>query len=152
MSKIKSIEDAIESEAPSLVRISKAIGNVSVEAYVKVWLIDLNNSINTKRGLKESQIDEIAFKVVNKYRTLTVPDLHLIFGKAKEGGYGAFYDTLSMEKVIPWFEEYFEEKCQVGARIAQRKHDQLKYEEQKTPKIAKSSLGELRKVYSNEKK
>lgn len=143
---ITTVEDIINDNAPSLLKMKRLVGTEYIEAYVMAWLVDLNNSVNTKRGLKESQIREIAFKIVSKYGNLTIPDLNIIFGRAKEGGYGKLYESLSMDKILPWFEEYFDIRCEVAATIAARHHDQLKYQEAKIEKIAKSTFGELRKA------
>jgi len=119
---VTTIEKAIEMDSISLSKMSKDIGDEKTEGYVKLWVFYLNQLLNLKRPLNEVQIDEIAFTVVNEYRNLTIADINLIFTNAKKGQYGEFYESITIPKVLKWFNDYSEERQATCAERSIRKH------------------------------
>lgn len=109
----------------------KTYGTPKIEVYVKIWLIELNEILNTKRPLKETQIDECAYLIVLEHKNLAIADLHIIFKKAKTGGYGELYETLSIDKILKWFNDYFNERCDVAGQMTREAHDKIKYQEER---------------------
>lgn len=119
---ITTIKDAIESNTPSFSLLKRQYGEVKAEAYIKMWILDLVGSINTARTLSESQIDEIAMLILSEYYMITITDISLIFKNAKTGKYGNLYETLSMDKILSWFNEYFNERCSIGGMMTRNEH------------------------------
>lgn len=101
---------------PSLARLRADFGSDKIETVIKLHLIDLRENLNLKRPLRDNQIDNIAREIVAEFYTLTIPDVYLVFRQAKTGIYGDFYDSLDMPKVMQWFRQYFEDRCQAAAQ------------------------------------
>ena len=76
---LKTVQDCIKSNLPSIGQSIDAYSNDFIEAYIKLFLIDLNASVNLKRPLNESQMDFIAMQLADKYRNLRLSDLNFIF-------------------------------------------------------------------------
>lgn len=118
---VRSLNDALalattdRDKYPSLARLRASYGTEKIEAVIKLHLIDLQNNVNLKRPLRPVQIDNIAREVVASFYSLTIADIHVIFRKAKIGEYGEFYESLDMPKVMSWFREYFDNRCELGA-------------------------------------
>lgn len=109
------IAETSQDKYPSLSVLRRDYGNEKIEAVIKLYLIDLCENVNLKRPLKDTQVDNIAREVVATYYALTIADVHVIFRKAKTGEYGEFYESLDMPKVMSWFREYFNNRCDLAA-------------------------------------
>ena len=112
---------------------------------MRLWLISLNESLNLKRPLKPHQIDECAIRIVAKYRHVTISDINLIFNRAKEGEYGEFYESISIPKVLSWFKDYFDERCEVAASMSQMEHERIKYNSEKVKRVGEDKEREMHK-------
>lgn len=119
-------------QTPSLGVLRKQYGERQMEAYIKIWLIELNELLNVARPLKEAQIDEIAYLILSEYNNITIADINIIFRKAKLGEYGELYESLSMDKILKWFSEYFNDRCNVAGEMSRTEYDKIKYQEEKT--------------------
>lgn len=128
---VATIKQAVEQNSVALSKLSKTYGDDKCEKYIKIWLIDLNISLTVNNPLNETQIDFIAFQVMNHYRDLTLSDINLIFTRAKSGYYGKVYENISPDKVLIWFADYFSERLEVCAEISRNKHHQGKEPEPK---------------------
>ena len=131
-SEIKTVEDSLKSRTPSIGEMFKNYGPEKTEAFIKLWLIDLNESLNLNKPLKESHIDQTAFLIMQSYKNISMSDLNLIFTKAKKGGYGQFYESLSMPKVLSWFDEYYNERADTAGELARRQHDAFTVDERRS--------------------
>lgn len=122
----RTVAKAISSGMPSLSILVRTMGDKKVEAYIKLWLIDLNETLGLKTPLKEHQIDTIAFYIVDKYRNLNIADINLIFNNAKLGEYKGVYDRVTIPTVMGWFKQYFDDRCNTAAEISYQEHVQHK--------------------------
>ncbi|MBB4117883.1 hypothetical protein GGR32_000155 [Mesonia hippocampi] len=122
----KSIALAINSDAPRLSVLKRQLGVKSVEAYLKLWLIDLNAVLDLRKPLTETQIDDLAFRIVENYRSLNIADVNLIFAQVKNGELGKVYDRLSIPTVMKWFKDYFDKRCSAAAEQSYQNHAQAK--------------------------
>ena len=57
LSKCNTLTKAIQSNTHTLSAMVRDHGPQKIEAYIKLWLIDLNESLDLRRPLKQSQID-----------------------------------------------------------------------------------------------
>lgn len=112
----------MNTNVPSLGKLRKTLGEPAVEAYLKLWLLDLNKILDLKHPLKTYQIDTVAMAVVEKYRSLNIADINLIFKRAKFGEYGDFYDRITVPAIMKWFKLYFDDRCNAGAAASQQNH------------------------------
>ena len=122
----KTVAKAINSGTPSLSSLVRTMGDKKVEAYIKIWLIDLNETLGLKTPLKEHQIDTIAFYIVDKYRNLNIADINLIFNIVKLGEYKGVYDRVTIPTVMGWFKQYFDDRCNTAAEQSYQNHVQHK--------------------------
>jgi len=124
---VRKIEQSIESDAPTLSLLVNSLGTSKIENYIKLWIINLMQSLDLKRTLSENQIDECAFLIVSTYRSMKVTDINIIFNEAKLGKYGEFYESLTMSKILLWFRMYEEERQQAWEFKSQREAQSYKY-------------------------
>ena len=117
---------AMNLKVPTLSGLRKQIGEVAVEAYLKLWLLDLNKVLDLKHPMKPTQIDTIAMGVLQKYPSLNIAEINLVFKRAKFGEYSGAYDRVSVPTVMKWFREYFDERTNAAAQASQQQHLQHK--------------------------
>ena len=128
---VRNVNDALalvesnHEQFPSLATLRKDHGSQKVETVIKLYLVELCELVNLKRPLTERQIDAIAMEVVSRYYVLTIADVHVIFRKAKNGEFGELYESMDMPKVMKWFSDYLNDRCEVGANISLRESDRL---------------------------
>lgn len=126
LSRVRTIREAIAFKTPSLGLLIRSFDKSIVEDYIKLWIVGLNESINLTRPLKEHQIDECAFFIVNDHKMLTIADIKVVFTNAKKGAYGELYESLSIDKILSWFNDYFEERCSIFASRSVRESEEKK--------------------------
>lgn len=133
---VRTVKEALAVKTPSFAKLRKELGEKKAAAYIKLWLIDLNASLNLTKALTEYQIEETARLVLGEFWGLTIADVNIVFKNAKLGVYGNLYGALSMDKIFNWFRSYLEERLEVAAEIAQEKHDSFKYLEEKSERLS----------------
>jgi hypothetical protein len=118
---VRSVTDLLKlaGEYPTLGKLKSANGSEKVEALIKAYLLQLTELVNIARPLNATKIDSIAERVVSKYAMLTVADINFVFNAAINGDYGTFYESLDVPKVMTWFSNYFEERCNTAAELSQ---------------------------------
>lgn len=120
--KVKTVEDAINSKSLTIGTFQREKGRNFTEALVAGWLIYLNDILNLNKPMTEDQIEMAATEIVNEYFGLKFADLTLLFKRIISGVYGEFYESLSIPKVLSWFREYFEERCELAMQQSQAQH------------------------------
>lgn len=141
---IKTVRDCIKSDLPSLGNITDQFGREFLEDFIKVFLLDLNTSVNLKRPLNNNQCDFVAYQIAENHRNIRLSDINHIFVKAKSGGYGELYERLSPDKILLWFSDYWEERMLIAAELSRDEHGQSKESsarEGNIMKIAQNSKG-----------
>jgi len=126
MSEINTMSKAIKAKTPSIGLMRRTFGNAGAEALIKLWVLNLIESLGVKRSMSESQIDETAFTIVQDFPHVTIADVNLIFKGMKTGAYGEFYENINMAKVVGIFRKYFEERLETAAQMSLDEHSQLK--------------------------
>ena len=101
-------------------------GEDFTEAYVELWLLELNSIMNLKNKMSEVQTRLTAKEIVNEFYNLKIADLTLIFRNIMSGKYGEFYERLDMPKILTMFREYNEERMQTASQRNTRKHYETK--------------------------
>lgn len=123
---IKTAIDCFKHHTPSFSEIKKAMGEAKAEAYVKLWLIYLDELLNLKERMSEVQIDEVARLVVSEYYYLKIADLNLTFNRVCKGEYGKTYDRLSISQIMGWFASYSQERAQEVELFNENEYIRLK--------------------------
>jgi hypothetical protein len=108
---ITTVKQALEQRTSSLAKIKRNVGTVRTEALIKVYLVRINELLDLKKPLSENAINEIALILVTDYYMLSMTDIVFVLQQALKGKYGELFESLSIPKVIKWFETYFNERC-----------------------------------------
>ena len=120
------VTKAMNSGAPKMGALVRQLGERVVEAYIKLWLIDLNKILDLKKPWKEHQIDDLAFRICDKYRSLNIADINLVFARAKNGEYSGIMDRLHTATVMKWFGNYYDERLTTASEQSYQDHVQAK--------------------------
>lgn len=121
--KVKTIEEAINSKAPSIGKFQNQQGKQFTEGLITFWLLYLNKVLNLNKPMSEEQINLCSSMIVEEFYMLKVSDLTLLFKRIISGQYGEFYERLSIDKVLTFFREYLEERYTLAGEASQRDHE-----------------------------
>lgn len=99
----------------------------SVEVLLKMHLVALDKFLKPKNGLSREEVELVTEEVFSKYGGMvSFADIHVVFRNAKLGKYGELYNNLSCGKIMKWFDDYVEERCEVAYEM-NRQVDREKY-------------------------
>lgn len=120
--KLTTIQMAMNAEAPTLAAFQRAKGKQFTEGLVMGWLVYLNDMLNLNKPMTEDQIELCALEITEAYYTLKMSDLTYLFRKIISGTYGEFYESLTVAKMLSFFRDYFEQRCNVAEEHTLRSH------------------------------
>jgi hypothetical protein len=155
--KVRTVHDALKAaeDYPTAYQAIGALrrhyGEKMVETVIKLYLVELCELVNLKRPLTEKQIDTIAAEVVASYYNLNIADIHVIFRKAKNGDFGNLYESLDMPKVMSWFADYFDERCEIAAEQSANSNTGDKHGNY-TPERMRKYFDDLEKIVNKNNK
>lgn len=124
---LNTIELCIKSDAPTIGAMERALGEKKILAYIKVWIINLQEAINPKRQMTPVQIDECATFILSDFKRLNPADINLVFTNAKKGKYGELYESLNMMKIYSWFEVYYNQRLETASQMSIKESQGHKY-------------------------
>lgn len=116
---------ALNCDAPKLNILVRQLGEAKIMQYVKIWLIELNRALDLKKPLKEYQINQIAFAIVDRYRSLNLAEVNLIFKNAKHGEYGDLM-RITVPTVLKWFKDYYSDRANMAGEQSYQRSVQHK--------------------------
>jgi hypothetical protein len=119
---LATIEDAMNSPAPTLGTFHREKSRDFTIGLVMGWLVYLNDLLNLKKPMSEDQIEMCAIEITDTFYSLKMSDLAYLFRRIISGQYGEFYESLTISKVLTFFREYFDERCRHAARDSERRH------------------------------
>lgn len=119
------VVSVMNEETPSLVSIQQAAGMEKVLAYIQAWLVNINTSLNVRRPMTSDQIIECSMYMLEDYYSATIADIKLFFSNVKKGRYGEFYESFSMTKVLSWFAEFWENRCEAVYEANLRRDEEI---------------------------
>ena len=120
--KLATIEDAMNSPAPTLGTLHREKSRDFTIGLVMGWLVYLNDILNLKKPMSEDQIELCAMEITDTFYTLKMSDLAYLYRRIIAGQYGEFYESLTISKVLTFFREYFDERCRQAALQSMRNH------------------------------
>ena len=120
--KLTTLSTAINSAAPTLAALQREKGKDFAIGLTMGWLVYLNDILNLNKPMTEDQIDLCATEVIEHYGSLKMSDLTYLFRKIISGQYGEFYESLTIQKVLTFFRQYFDERCEVAEQESIRSH------------------------------
>lgn len=121
-SKVPTLEKAMNADAPTLGSIKRERGKPYTEGFIMAWLAYLNGMLNLRKPMTDEQIEYCAVTITDEFYALKISDLTLIVKKVTSGQYGEFYESISPAKVLTFFREYFEERCNLAEEQSIREH------------------------------
>jgi len=113
---------ALNADSGTLARIQREHGREFAEGWLTAWLVSLNRMLSLKRPLTEEQIELAAFEICEEFYCLKITDLTFLSRRIINGEYGEFYESLSISKIVSFFREYFNERCETAAQESQTAH------------------------------
>lgn len=125
---VKTIEDALNSDANGLAFYKKQIGEDTVLAVIEMHLISLGQSVNVHEKLSKFQIQEIAAEILTLYYYMNMIEIAAVFRKAKRGEFGPIKYALNMPEVLQWFATYSEERVALFMKKSEQKSQEHKNE------------------------
>lgn len=120
--KLTTIDKALNAPAPTLGTLQREKTKDFAIGLTMGWLVYLNDILNLNKPMTEDQIELCAIEINETYYSLKISDLTFLFKKIISGTYGEFYESLTIPKVLSFFREYFEERCQLAEQQSQRIH------------------------------
>lgn len=121
-SKVTSVSTAMNANAPTVGAFVREKGKPFTEGLIMAWLAYLNSMLNLRRPMSDEQIELCAVSVVEEFASLKISDVTYIFKKIMNGEYGEFYESISMAKVLTFFRDYFNERCEIAEQESMRAH------------------------------
>lgn len=120
--KLATIEDAMNSTAPTLGTLHREKSRDFTIGLVMGWLVYLNELLALRKPMSEDQIELCATEITDTFYTLKMSDLTYLFRRIISGQYGEFYESLTISKVLTFFRDYFDERCRHAAQQSIRRH------------------------------
>jgi hypothetical protein len=120
--KLTSISVAMNTTAPTLAAIHREKGKEFAIGLTMAWLVYLNDILNLNKPMTEDQIELCAIEVIDTYGSLKMSDLTYLFRKIINGQFGEFYESLTVQKVLTFFRQYFNDRCDLAELESQRRH------------------------------
>ena len=105
----------ITSDTPTLGELSRQNGEEMTEGYICIWIAFIQDMVGVKNKMNTVQIQMCSQMVLDQFKTLKIADINLISTMAIRGDFGQFYESISIPKVVEWFQTYFDQRCEVGA-------------------------------------
>lgn len=100
-------------------------------AWIEMWLVDLRLSVNIGKRMTDDQCTQTAILLLQDFYNLKIADINLIFRKAKTGQFGEMYNRLDGVMIYQWFDQYFNQRCEIAEQMSQKEHDNLKYNQER---------------------
>lgn len=126
VNKLKNINQAMCADSPTLGSFNREYGKDFTQGLLMAWLVNLNSVLNLKRPMTDEAIEMCAIDISNDFYAIKISDLAFLFKRIYSGFYGEFYESLSIPKVISFFREYFEERCEIAEQSYLSKHNEIK--------------------------
>lgn len=123
---IKTMSDAINTDANGIAFYSKHLGMDTVLATIEAHLIALGMSLNVHEKLSQFQCKEIAIEVMSMYYYMNMTEIAYVFRRAKRGEFGKINYSINMPDVLQWFAVYSEERAQHYMRNSEQQNKAFK--------------------------
>lgn len=135
---------------PTLARLRELHGNDFIEAYLEMWIKDINEFFNIKRKMSQRQMNSTAVLIVEQFWRLTIADIKVLFTDVKKGLYSdesgnTLYQSIDGVDIMRWFNQYFDERCETAAELSSKEHFKTKKQEDEpiTSEVSKKYIQEI---------
>ena len=114
---------ASKANSLTLNKMIRENGLAFTEGVLQGWIIYLNEMLNLKRPMTEEQVELSTQLIFEEFGSLKFTDLSLLFKKIISGKFGGFYESLSIDKLLTFFKEYFDQKLEANAENSKLMHE-----------------------------
>ena len=118
------VEKAIDSKMPSLVKINKVLGTKEAVKVIATMIVNTTEFLNVPK-LTGIQIKMTAEFIYEEYYFLNISDLNLCFKNGMKGKYGELYNRIDGQIILKWLREYEDERVEFAENRSYQKHDAL---------------------------
>jgi hypothetical protein len=120
---------ASKADSLTLNKMMRENGADFTEGVLQGWILYLNEMLNLKRPMTEEQIELSTDLIFEEYGSLKFTDLSLLFKKIISGKFGGFYESLSIDKLLTFFQDYYDQKLEANAENSKLIHETQKQNE-----------------------
>lgn len=129
--KVNTCISAFNTKTLTLASVNKEYSKKFVLAYIKMWIINLNDFLNIQRKMIPEQITETSMLIYNEFYYFNIADINLIFIRIKTGYYGKFYESIDGMKIIDFFFNYANERAKNISNDIDNKDSKYKIDDYK---------------------
>ncbi|MCQ2309137.1 MAG: hypothetical protein MJZ78_04070 [Bacteroidales bacterium] len=134
---ITTVRRSIESGFPSIGSIVRQLGYKETAALMVAHIARLETMLNVSRPMQPEAMAETAKTVIDTCLesgiNINAADIEIVFKRAKQGAYGAFYGGIGCADILGWFNSYISEKSEEYVRYNIEKSRQY---DSNTPRLA----------------
>ena len=124
---IRSPVQAADSNLPTIGQIKKQYGEKITILYLTTWIDNLTAYLGKRFEMSEVQTVETASLICQRYATLNVADLRLVFESIKTGDCGVkLYGDINGLTIMEIFDKYFADRSQQCADRNLRRDEVIK--------------------------
>lgn len=113
---IVTVRQSIESKFPSMNKIVEKLGYKETAAMMVAHIVKLEAMLNVSRPMQPEAMAEVAKGVIDACLesgiNVNAADIEIVFKRARQGAYGAFYGGIGCQDVVGWFNDYISEKAE----------------------------------------
>lgn len=113
---IVTVRQSIESKFPSMNRIVNELGYKETAALMVAHIVRLEAMLNVSRPMQPEAMAEVAKGVIDACLesgiNINAADIEIVFKRARQGAYGAFYGGIGSADILGWFDKYISEKAE----------------------------------------
>ena len=136
---IKTMDQAIENDCPSLVKIEqklikKGYGENALEQILQYMIAKTVKAFNISRNMDPEQIVELSSQIRSDFYYLKLSEIFFVLKEARSGKMGKIYERLDEPTIMQWFNDYAEQRIN-------------KFEEKNNLEHHKNTYGEKSRQY-----
>lgn len=113
---VVTVRQSIESGFPSINKIVKELGYKETAVLMVAHIVKLETMLNVSRPMQPEAMAEVAKGVIDACLesgiNINAADIEIVFKRARQGAYGAFYGGIGCQDVVGWFNDYISEKAE----------------------------------------
>lgn len=113
---VVTVRQSIESGFPSINKIVKELGYKETAVLMVAHIVKLETMLNVSRPMQPEAMAEVAKGVIDACLesgiNINAADIEIVFKRARQGAYGAFYGGIGSADILGWFDKYISEKAE----------------------------------------
>jgi len=127
-SAIKTVNDAMVNQSPSLVAMQKKEPKLAANM-LKLMIAKTARAFNLTRNIEPAQIECLVEDLQSEYYYLKLSEIFYVLKEARMGRMGKTYERIDQPTIMQWFENYVEQRLAIGESNYLAKHEQYTHGE-----------------------